>query len=75
MRDKMLGRWIVRWAVAIGVGALVLGIPVAARADDLFHGGVVFTPVQKLTPATNPSPTATPSPTDSVYVTEDWSWT
>jgi hypothetical protein len=74
MRDKILGRWMVRWAVALGVGALVLGLPMAARADDLFHRDVVITPTQKLTPVGDVQPSASPSPSDSVYVTEDWSW-
>ena len=43
MRETMLGRWVVRVACAMGVGAAVLGLPAAANAADASQtGAVVF---------------------------------
>src|SRR5262249_17399099 len=45
MQDKKLGRWVVRVALAIGVGVAVLGGLVAANAGTVSAGGVGGLPV------------------------------
>jgi hypothetical protein len=40
MQDKMLGRWVVRVALLIGVGVAVLGGSVAANAGTVSTVGV-----------------------------------
>ena len=70
MRDKMLGRWMVRLAVTAGVGMLALGLtPVAVQASGLPQRTLQISPAKTLTPAAD-----APVASDPVYVTEDYTW-
>ncbi|WP_426508140.1 hypothetical protein ACPPVO_57295 [Dactylosporangium sp. McL0621] len=72
MRDKTLGRWILRLAVTIGAGAVVLGVgTVAANAGTSMSGraAVLSTTITVTHQADAPAPAGEP-----MYVTEDWSW-
>lgn len=68
MREKTLGRWIVRLAVTIGTGSLVLGLgTVAANAGTSTFGRAgVLSPRATVTQAD--------APADHIFVTEDYAW-
>ncbi|MFI5913502.1 hypothetical protein [Dactylosporangium sp. NPDC051541] len=69
MREKTLGRWIVRLAVTIGAGSLVLGLgTVAANADTSTIGLI-----RKLPAAATHVQQNTAS-SEQIFFTEDYSW-
>ncbi|MEU7868017.1 hypothetical protein [Dactylosporangium sp. NPDC049140] len=68
MRDKTLGRWIMRLVVTLGAGSLALGLSTAAAHADASTFG-----------RTNPRPsligTAQLAPAgEQIFVTEDFTW-
>ncbi|WP_433080846.1 hypothetical protein ACQP1P_44355 [Dactylosporangium sp. CA-052675] len=69
MRDKTLGRWIVRLAVTVGAGSLALGLStVAAHADESTYARFSAHPTT-LVGAARLSPAQ-----EQIFVTEDYSW-
>ena len=70
MRETKLGRWVVRVACAMGVGAAVLGLPAAAFAD-VSQAGVVLYQVPGLISHVG---TVDGAPT-TTYTTNDVVWT
>ncbi|WP_432831972.1 hypothetical protein [Dactylosporangium sp. CA-092794] len=73
MRDKMLGRWMVRLAVTAGVGAFALGVSsIAAHASDLSQRAVQASQARALT-LIGSAQLAKAAP-DQIYVTEDYAW-
>jgi hypothetical protein len=72
MRETKLGRWVVRVACAMGVGAAVLGLPAVAFAADGSQAGVVFYEVPgQITQLDRISGIKT----EPVYTTDDTIWT
>jgi hypothetical protein len=71
MRETKLGRWVVRVACAMGVGAAVLGLPAAAFAD-VSQAGVVFYQVPGLISQVG---TVDGTKTATAYTTNDIVWT
>ncbi len=71
MRETKLGRWVVRVACAMGVGAAVLGLPAAAYAD-VTQAGVVFYEVPGQISQVD---TVDGAKTTPVYTTNDIIWT
>jgi hypothetical protein len=70
MRDKTLGRWIVRWVVTLSAGLAVMGLSTAAAEADVRPArgigsvaGTVSIAIGQLT-AVQPD----------VPVAEDWGW-
>ncbi|MEV6928227.1 hypothetical protein AB0M46_27565 [Dactylosporangium sp. NPDC051485] len=67
MGDKMLGRWMARLVVTVGVGAMALGLSsVAAHASNLAQRPVLI----QITDGSN----VKVAPSAPVYVTEDFGW-
>ncbi|WP_433210963.1 hypothetical protein ACQP00_49550 [Dactylosporangium sp. CS-047395] len=68
MRDKTLGRWIVRLAVTIGVGSMALGLSAAAaNADDSSAFG-------RSRPGLVGTAQLSSAAPEHIFVTEDFSW-
>lgn len=68
MRDKTLGRWIVRLAVTVGAGSLVLGLSAAAAHADASTLGLTTSRITMVGTAH-----LTPAP-EPIFVTEDFTW-
>ncbi|GAA3293963.1 hypothetical protein GCM10020218_071860 [Dactylosporangium vinaceum] len=69
MREKTLGRWIVRLAVTIGFGSVALGLSAAAASADPITI-VRFHPL----PGSVSAPAVTNAGSAQVFVTEDFAW-
>nr|BFE65000.1 hypothetical protein GCM10020063_095260 [Dactylosporangium thailandense] len=69
MREKTLGRWIVRLAVTVGAGSLALGLSAAAAHADTSQYArfnahpTTLVGVAQLSPAPEP-----------IFFTEDFTW-
>jgi len=72
MRETKLGRWVVRVACAMGVGAAVLGVPAAAYAAEISQAGAVFYQVPGLISQVGLVETAKTPP---LFTTNDTVWT
>lgn len=73
MRDKMLGRWMVRLVVTAGVGVVALGLsPAAVHASGLPQRTLQVSAAKALTStsASQDSPVAS----DPVFVVQDYTW-
>lgn len=72
MRDKMLGRWMLRLAVMTGAGAAALGVPaVAAYAGAVSQDGLSAVPgAVKIVDVTS----LVKAQSDTINVTEDFVW-
>ncbi|MFG2038149.1 hypothetical protein [Dactylosporangium sp. NPDC048998] len=71
MRDRTLGRWIVRLAVTIGAGTVALGLSgAAAHANVVSQSRFVAVPISL---GVTKAPSITPV-TERVFVKEDYGW-
>jgi hypothetical protein len=66
MREKTLGRWVVRIACAVGVGAAVLGGAAVVNADEISAVTGRITPVD--------STSGDKATTPPIYHTDDVVW-
>ncbi|MET7393701.1 hypothetical protein KZZ52_56560 [Dactylosporangium sp. AC04546] len=74
MRDKMLGRWMVRLAVTMGTGAVALGLSgTTAQADIVSGSGLSAVPGAVTVVGVPAAPR--PAPTEGMAVIMDWGWT
>ncbi|GAA2629958.1 hypothetical protein GCM10010399_72320 [Dactylosporangium fulvum] len=70
MRDKMLGRWVFRLAVTMGVSVAALGVSaLSAQAADA--SSARFTSVSGVVTIIGGTPIGQQ---DHLFVTEDYSW-
>ena len=67
MREKKLGRWVVRFACAIGVGVAVLGGAAVVNAGEISSVTGKISPVDSTTTGGN-------SKSGPIYTTDDIVW-
>ncbi|GAA4248753.1 hypothetical protein [Dactylosporangium darangshiense] len=70
MREKTLGRWIMRLAVTIGVGTAALGLSATVAQADVALSAPRYQAV-----IADVTQTAARAVTPPVYVVQDWDWT
>lgn len=72
MREKMLGRWMVRLAVTIGAGSVALGLSGAAYAQDVSFGSGLAS-LSSSSTVVGVAQVAAAQP-EHIYITEDFVW-